>query len=103
MQNLYISISANRTRSIFHLASGTAIILELNSCLSRNGYKSSIGIDTILPSGITFEETLGIVSCIGSTNTSHITGLFPLNVFLIPDFKLVFLVIFMYFMSSALA
>ena len=48
--------------------------LFLYSCLSKNGYISSNGLDDILPSALTREETVGMIFWSSGTITSQITG-----------------------------
>ena len=45
-----------------------------NSSLSKKGYISSSGVETILPSSNVFEDAVGIISCSGGQITSNIAG-----------------------------
>ena len=53
---------------------GSTIIFSKNSSLSRKGYKSSIGLEIIVPSGFFKEETLGINGWFSLIIISHTIG-----------------------------
>ena len=49
-------------------------MFSINSSLLKNGYKSSSGFETIVPSGFFKEETLGINGWSSGIIISHIKG-----------------------------